>query len=120
MKILKVIHDREVFEDLGTHEIKQIGDYILIKSLLMGGAIQRELGKEKGVIQLDNRILIEHLSTKINTYQRFKLTLKEYAKLIGFDTMTPILEGHLSKVHSYVSLIHRPRRMRSSPEYLIV
>ena len=99
-----------VFNDLGTHEIKQIGDYILIESLLMGGAIQRELGetsaraieRERGekytVIQLDNGIVIEHLHAKINAYKQFKQTLKKYAKLVGSDVMAPILEGHLTSV----------------------
>ena len=96
------VHNREIFKDLGEHEIKQLGDYILIESLLMGGAIQQEMrdeiSGENEMIQLDNGIVIEHLTAKPYVYNRFKQTLKTYAKLVGADVMAPILEGHLASI----------------------
>ena len=46
---------------LGVHEIKQQGTYILIRSLHVGGAIQQDFGRTRGIVQLDNDFFIKHV-----------------------------------------------------------
>ena len=89
-------HDPTLLQDLGTHEIKQIDDFILIESLVIGGAIQQESDKYKGIIQLDNGIVITEIGVKETIYKKLKRNLEGYAKMVGTDVMAPILEAHLA------------------------
>ena len=91
-------HDPTIMKNLGNHKIKRSGDYVLIESLFIGGAIQRELGKDKSVIQLDNGIIIRKINTSIDIYHALQYTLKDYTKRVGTDVMAPILEAHLASV----------------------
>ena len=54
-------HNRQEMNTLGVHEIKQQGTYILIRSLHVGGAIQQEFGRTRGIVQLDNGLVIRHV-----------------------------------------------------------
>ena len=54
-------HNRQEMNTLGVHEIKQQGTYILIRSLHVGGAMQQEFGRTRGIVQLDNGLVIRHV-----------------------------------------------------------
>ena len=55
-------HNRQEMNTLGVHEIKQQGTYILLRSLHVGGAIQQEFGRARGIVQLDNDLVIRHVN----------------------------------------------------------
>ena len=59
-------HNRQEMNTLGVHKIKQQGTYILIPSLHVGGAIQEELVPTRGIVQLDNGLVIRHQSLRIS------------------------------------------------------
>ena len=59
-------HNRQEMNTLGVHKIKQEGTYILIPSLHVGGAIQEEFVPTRGIVQLDNGLVIRHQSLRIS------------------------------------------------------
>ena len=82
---------------LGIHEIKQQDSYILIPSLDVGGAIQEEFRSTRGIVQLDNSLVIRHMEVIKSFLQRLIDIVTKYAKTVLDDVVGPLLEAHIAQ-----------------------
>ena len=90
-------HNLQVMDTLGVHEIKQQGTYILIPSLHIGGAIQQEFGLTRGIVQLDNGLVIRQVEVIKNFLHGLLDIVTRYAKTVFVDVVAPMLEAHIEQ-----------------------
>ena len=90
-------HNLQEMNTLGVHEIKQQGTYILTPSLHVGGAIQQESGSTRGIVQLDNGLVIRHVEVIKNFLHGLLDIVSRYAKTVYDDVVAPMLEAHIMK-----------------------
>ena len=88
-------HNCQEMNTLGVHEIKQQGTYILIPSLHVGGAIQQEFGPTRGIVQLDNGLVIRHVEVIRNFLYGLLDIVTRYTKTVSDDVVAPMLEAHM-------------------------
>ena len=88
-------HHRQEMNILGVHKIKQQGTYILIPTLHVGGAIQQEFRLTRGIVQLDNGLVIIHVEVIRNFLHRLYDIVTRYAKTVSDDIVAPMLEAHI-------------------------
>ena len=82
-------HKRQEINTLGIHEIQQQGPYILIPSLHVGGAIQKEFGPTREIIQLDNALVIRHVEVIKSFIQGLLDIVTKDAKTVSDDVVAP-------------------------------
>ena len=90
-------HNLQEMNTLGVHEIKQQGTYILTPTLHVGGAIQQESGSTRGIVQLDNGLVIRHVEVIKNFLHGLLDIVSRYAKTVSDDVVAPMLEAHIMK-----------------------
>ena len=90
-------HNLQEMNTLGVHEIKQQGTYILTPSLHVGGAIQQESGSTRGIVQLDNGLVIRHVEVIKNFLHGLLDIVSRYAKTVSDDVVVPMIEAHIVK-----------------------
>ena len=88
-------HPRKVMHPLGEYEIQRQGDYILIQDLHAGGAVQAEYGSNKGLLQLDNGLVIRTLHETNDLLKSLKTVVSTYASKVADDVVAPLLEAHI-------------------------
>ncbi|XP_065670064.1 uncharacterized protein LOC136088898 [Hydra vulgaris] len=88
-------HDEEVMKKIGTYPIEQIGEFILIRSLKIGGAIQLSEQKDN-VLTLDNGMILKDPTFPEDVFQQYKSAAANYSQKLGNDPATAILEAHIS------------------------
>ena len=88
---------RQEMNTLGVHEIKQQGTYILIPSLHVGGAVQQEFRPTRGIVQLDNGLVIKHVEVIKNFLHGLLSIVTRYAKTVSDDVVPPMLETHIAQ-----------------------
>ena len=79
----------------GIHKIQQQGSYLLIPSLYVGGATQEEFRPTRGIVQLDNGLVIRHVEIIKSFLQRLLNIINKYAKTVSDDVVVPMLEIHI-------------------------
>ena len=79
----------------GIHKIQQQGSYLLIPSLHVGGATQEEFRPTRGIVQLDNGLVIRHVEIIKSFLQRLLNIINKYAKTVSDDVVIPMLEIHI-------------------------
>jgi hypothetical protein len=88
-------HNEEVMKKLGTYPIERIGDFVLIRSLKVGGAIQ--LSQQEGhVLTLDNGMILKDPTFPEDIFQQYKSAAANYSERLGNDPATAILEAHIT------------------------
>ena len=88
-------HNRKEMNTLGIHTIQQQGACILLPSLLVGGAIQREFGPTRGILQLGSGLVIRHVQIIKNFQQGLLKIATKYPKTVYDDVVAPMLEAHI-------------------------
>ena len=88
-------HKRQEMNTIGIPEIQQQGSYILIPSLHVGGVIQEEFGPTRGIIQLDNGLVIRHVEVIKSFLLGLLDIVTKYAKTVSDDVVAPMLETYI-------------------------
>ena len=88
-------HNRQEMNTLGIHEIKQQVTYILIPSLHVAGTIQEEFGPTRGIVQLDNGLVIRHVEVTKNFLHGLLDIVTRYAKTVSNDVVALMVEAHI-------------------------
>ena len=88
-------HNTTVMVSLGRHTIQRQGNYFLIPSLHVGGATQREFGLDKGVIQLDNGLVIRNVKSTTAFLRDRRHAVSEYGQKVSAAGVAPMLEAHI-------------------------
>ena len=61
----------------------------------VGGVIQEEFGPTRGIIQLDNGLVIRHVEVVRSFLQDLLDIVTKYAEVVLDDLVAPILEAHI-------------------------
>ena len=86
---------RQEMNILGIHKIQQQESYILIPSLHVGGAIQEEFGPTRGIVQLENGLVIRDVEVIKSFLQGLLDTVTKYAKTVSDGVVALMLEVHI-------------------------
>ena len=86
--------DRRLYHERGVHEVSRIGDFVLIPSLKIGGAVQQE--DERGSISLDNGIVLEVLGDTKSTFSKLLNSAKNLSRVAPADAHAALLEAHIA------------------------
>ena len=85
---------RQGMNTLVIHEIQQQGPYILIPSLHVGGA-NSEFRLTRGIIPLDNGLVIRHVEVIKSFLQGLLDIVIKYSKTVSDDVVAPMREAHI-------------------------
>ena len=66
-----------------------------IPSLRVGGAIQEEFGPTRGVVQLDNSLIIRNVEVVKSYLQGLLDIVTKYARPVSDNVVAPMLEAHI-------------------------
>ena len=88
-------HNRQEMNTLGVNEIKQQVTYILIPLLHVGGATQQEFGPTRGIVQLDNGLVIRYVEVIKNFLHVLLDMVTRYGKTVSDDVVAPMPEAHI-------------------------
>ena len=94
-------HDYNEMQSLGTHQVQRSGEYFLIPSLQVGGAIQQTMGIKEETIQLDNGLVLRNTKNHPNIFHLLTEAIKEYAKTVSDTVVAPLLEAHFIQTMIY-------------------
>ena len=88
-------HPPDDMHNLKVHEIQQQGQYVLIPTLHVGGAVQEHYGLDKEILQLDNGLVIRNIKLAPELLHGLLDIVATYAKQVADDVVAPMLEAHI-------------------------
>ena len=91
-----VRHDSSLFKTLGKYTIHQIGKFIMISELGIGGHVMKQ---DANMLLLDNTYIVKILDrmNSTNGTETIMKLAKEYAKKVGPSAATELFEGAVAK-----------------------